>query len=194
MKKNFYLQFTILILLISFITINFLNINNTYFYKDSILEENKENDDDIVSEEKIVENNNTNENNVVEETKEIIIDNYQSDIIPTPNINDSIESNPSNNDSANKDTDNIIIDTKKEQNIENEIKETPICKPKTFDFSFVRADFDSLEKCQEQGNLYTGYGYFCDYFPDDCGTYYYMLTLFDSSGNHYDYHEIEIPE
>lgn len=76
------------------------------------------------------------------------------------------------------------------------LESTPTCTPKKFDFPFIRADFESMEVCQSKGNQYMeyGYGYICDYFLDSCGTYYYMLTLFDTNGTHYDYHNVEIPE
>ena len=75
--------------------------------------------------------------------------------------------------------------------------ETPkSCTPKKFDMSFVRADFSSHAECDSVGTKYknAGYGYFCDYYQDDCGDTYYMLTIYErNTGKEFDYHTIQIP-
>ena len=35
------------------------------------------------------------------------------------------------------------------------------------------------------------YGFSCDSYPDDCGVTYYTLTLFDTNGVEYDFHNID---
>ena len=62
--------------------------------------------------------------------------------------------------------------------------------------NFVRADFSSFESCTQMGDKYkeVGYGYFCDNYQDDCGTTYYMLTIYErNTGTEYDFHTIQLP-
>ena len=70
----------------------------------------------------------------------------------------------------------------------------PTCTPKKFDMNWVRADFNTFEECKNMGNKYMdNYGYYCDSYQDSCGTTYYMLTLFDTNGNLFDYHSVQMP-
>ena len=60
--------------------------------------------------------------------------------------------------------------------------------------NWVRADFNTFDECKAMGDKYmNSYGYYCDSYQDNCGTTYYMLTLFDTNGNLFDYHSIQIP-
>lgn len=99
---------------------------------------------------------------------------------------------------TNKDIDlNNEIDTNVAEEKDEEVKGVEKCIPKKFDMNFVRADFSTFEECTTVGNKYLdlGYGYFCDYFPDDCGDVYYMLTIYEANtGKEYDYHTIPIPD
>ena len=105
--------------------------------------------------------------------------------------------NNKNSSSKNNPTTNSNINTTKKNETNSKPSTTKTCTPKKFDFSFARADFESMEACQNKGNQYMehGYGYTCSYFPDDCGTYYYMLTLYDpTDGKHYNnYRDVQIP-
>lgn len=145
-------------------------------------------------------NNIEQEQKETEEVKEIKNENFEESITE---INDKIsdvtnveiieEEISDENTIIQNDETSIINST---SNSEPTLEYTPTCTPKKFDISFARADFESMDACQSKGNQYMeyDYGYICDYFPDNCGTYYYMLTLFDTNGTHYDYHDVEIPE
>lgn len=142
-----------------------------------------------------------NDDNIKNETTTNKIDNT------IENKNANISNNSSNNDSSNttnNKTNNIqnnsttVTDQNSSQNTEQKIEEvkTKSCTPKKFDMSFVRADFNSMAKCTEKGDKYKalGYGYFCDYYQDDCGDTYYMLTLYErNTGVEFDFHNIELP-
>ena len=68
------------------------------------------------------------------------------------------------------------------------------CESKKFIFSWVRADFETFDECVKVGDKYSNsYGYYCDDYEDLCGKQYYMLTLFDSNGNLFDYHNVQMP-
>src|SRR5574344_160689 len=59
----------------------------------------------------------------------------------------------------------------------NNTNSIPNCTPKKFTWSWVRADFTSEAECEAMGEKYMkSYGYICDFFPDECGTNYYMLV------------------
>jgi len=142
-----------------------------------------------------------NDDNLKNETTTNKIDNT------IENKNANISNNSSNNDSSNitnnktnniQNNSTIVTDKNSSQNTEQKIEEvkTKSCTPKKFDMSFVRADFNSMAKCTETGDKYKalGYGYFCDYYQDDCGDTYYMLTLYErNTGVEFDFHNIELP-
>ena len=102
----------------------------------------------------------------------------------TPSTN-NVNSNQNNNSSNNTKNETV---PKKETPVEEKPKQepsqpvVPSCTPKKFDMSFVRADFSSFGECTSKGDKYktAGYGYFCDAYQDDCGTTYYMLTIYES--------------
>lgn len=96
----------------------------------------------------------------------------------TPPQETNIPTTPPNN--------NSVVETPKEET----------CTPKKF-YSIFRADFTTFEKCNQIGNeykqIYNYYGFYCDYQTDDCGTTYYMLTMFDTNGKEYGYNTIPSP-
>lgn len=163
------------------------NLNKKTEITDSVPEANDEKDNDY---------------NLKNETTTNKIDNT------TENNNANISNNSSsNNDSSNttnnktnniQDNSTTVTDKNSLQNTEQKIEEvkTKSCTPKKFDMSFVRADFNSMAKCTETGDKYKalGYGYFCDYYQDDCGDTYYMLTLYErNTGVEFDFHNTELP-
>lgn len=126
--------------------------------------------------------------------------------ITSNDYNDNSSSKTNNNSSKNTTNNNInkksnsttAIEQKESSNIiqKNDTENVKSCTPKKFDMNFVRADFDSMSKCIEIGDKYKaiGYGYFCDFYQDDCGDTYYMLTLYErNTGVEFDFHNIELP-
>lgn len=101
-----------------------------------------------------------------------------------------------NNSSANNKTEQIPPANNNTSKQEPPKEEIPSCTPKKFDMNFVRADFSSFGECVSKGDQYkaAGYGYFCDNYQDDCGTTYYMLTIYErNTGIEYDFHTIPLP-
>lgn len=149
-------------------------------------------------------NINSNEENIP------ITDTENNEILENKNIeinNENIEDQNTNNDiKQNNEVDNVSKDdilkepeddkSNKEETYDKDTVEGK-CEPLKFIFSFVRPDFSSFEDCTNMGDKYLeiGYGYICDYFPDDCGDVYYMLTLYEpNSGIMHDYHDIPLKE
>ena len=161
---------------------------------------------------KNLEENKIEDNTVDYESDEKNTD-EKNDVKPTTNKTDSNSTNSKNEKSNNSNTNNNNSNTNTNKNNNNNYtnnkktnSQTPepkkeevitkSCTPKKFDMSFVRADFTSMTKCVEMGDKYKaiGYGYFCDFYPDDCGDTYYMLTLYErNTGIEFDFHNIELP-
>ena len=154
-------------------------------------------------------NNSTNETNKSDEVlnDDAITNNKETEQQSSNDSNNTIKNDNSNNNVANKNEENkqssntTQSNSKPSNNTQQEkpkVEEQPkTCTPKKFDFSFVRADFSSFEKCTEVGEKYraVGYGYVCDSFQDDCFDTYYMLSLFiPNTSETFDYHTIPIPE
>ncbi len=147
--------------------------------------------------------NNTNEENTTN-TNTINYENNDNEYIETNN--DTIEDQNINNDiNLNNEVENVTKDDALEMPEEDKpdtakpdiTNEEEKCEPFKFIFSFVRPDFSSFEDCTNMGDKYLemGYGYICDYFPDDCGDVYYMLTIYEvNSGIMHDYHDIPLKE
>lgn len=75
------------------------------------------------------------------------------------------------------------------------VVEEPSCTPKKFVMNWVRADFATFDECKAMGDKYLKeYGYYCYDFVDDCGTRYYMLSLYTDNESGIDFHNIAIPE
>lgn len=200
MKKKILIITLFVITLTILITI-YLNIDNIFqnknLPKDEILTVKKEvkekKDDsslDVISE-PIVE----------KESKS-----YESEL--ESNESNEIESNNTETSSVEvpttlpKEDQTVIINSNDNQqptnstNYNQVIEPTPTCTPKKFDMSYVRPDFESFAECDSKGLEYKaiGYGYFCDDYQDDCGTTYYMLSLYQRNSNvEYDFHTIPLP-
>lgn len=143
---------------------------------------------------------------------EIIEEQQQDNVSPSPNNNTSSDnsSNDSNDTSSTSNNNNSSnsninhnsnsIATPSTPPVQSEqpqeVVPEPSCIPKKF-YTVFRADFDSMEMCQQIGEQYQDrygyYGFICDYDMDDCGTTYYMLTMFDGNGNYIDYPNIPKP-
>lgn len=154
----------------------------------SAVNDKKSNDDNLKSETTTNKIDNTKEN-----------DNKTVSNSNSSGNNDSSKSNATENNTNNIEKNSTTVtEQNNSQHIEqkNEEVKTKICTPKKFDMSFVRADFNSMAKCTETGDKYKalGYGYFCDFYQDDCGDAYYMLTLYErNTGVEFDFHNIELP-
>lgn len=143
-----------------------------------------------------------------EKKEESNIDNLPSGEQPSSNQtnkttkSDNTQSKTNNNSTQNNTQKQPEVTPKQETPKQEQPKQentqpvVPSCTPKKFDMSFVRADFSSFEACKQMGDKYKeiGYGYFCDNYQDDCGTTYYMLTLYErNTGIKHDFHTIQLP-
>lgn len=181
------------------------NQSNTTISEPEVTDDNKPNDENVEDSTTIIENENntTNDNkqeNTSSNTNETSISKENSN--KSNNKNDKTKkdnNNTSNNKPNNSKSNNQEESTTKENNNQSngtsDVTEKT-CTPKKFIMPSFRADFDSFDKCQSVGNsliksseLY--YGYFCDNMTDDCGTTYYMLSIFDEHGNYYEYNTIK---
>lgn len=189
-------------------------ISHHSLFKDKPKEETKKTIEVDKTKEKDNKNKEQEEEQKVEEKgEESSNKNNETKVDSTPKTNNNSSSNQSsnnaskNNVTSNKNTN--IQNNNKTENIpkqEPPVPETPkqeepqpvapSCTPKKFDMNFVRADFSSFGACTQMGDKYkeAGYGYFCDNYQDDCGTTYYMLTIYErNTGKEYDYHTIQLP-
>ena len=155
------------------------------FNKDSFYTNINNNDD----------NNSTSNNYIITDDKDIETSNETKE---DENTNNDIKPNNEVDNVTKDDDSSIPEDDKPNTDVpDTSDKEEEKCTPLKFSFNFVRADFSSFEECQNMGDKYLkmGYGYICDYFPDDCGDVYYMLTLYEAnSGIMHDYHDIPLEE
>lgn len=196
MKKKVIISFIVIILIISIGCFYYFNLKKDYE------QNNNENLNDIENNQEIdlEEQNNIDNQKVIDDAgdiRSVVSEEYPSNNNSETNNQEETKqdfSTPATNTTDFNTTNDSTSNPTSKIEISSEV--IPTCTPKKFDLAFARADFESMEACQSKGNQYKehDYGYICDYFPDDCGTYYYMLTLFDSNGNHYDYHDVKIPE
>jgi|SRR5574344_540299 cytoskeletal protein RodZ len=191
-RKIILISGLILVLIISTLIVTyFLNAKNKQDY-------NPTNDTSSQKEEDKNENkieSTTSSNNEKQEEKDSTNQSTNNTQTTNDNTNSTTSSQNVTNGTnsgtkSNNSTQNSTNSTTQAQNTPTQVP-TPSCTPKKFAWSWVRADFTSEVDCETMGNKYMGtYGYSCDNFQDDCGTTYYMLDLFDTNGNHYDYHTI----
>ncbi len=184
----------------------------------SILIWNKSNSK-IFSDVPIIENNNISEleqekvDPVSNQDEDDVIENQSDNSVLEENVTDSKEQNSNDSSSLNTNYLNSNVEVTKETSKNNQTSQNnPVtttdemstkptqtissCQPKKFDMSWVRADFSTFEDCKAKGDLYMneGYGYYCNSYQDDCGTTYYMLTLYEANtGVKHDFHTIPLP-
>lgn len=186
----------IVLVLITGISIFFLNARETENNEktEPKVEEKNERDDkeeeETVEEETIEEK----ENPIVEEQPE---SNSTASSNTSSSSSHSSSSSSSNNNSSSSNNNYVAPSTPPAQSQQpQQTTPEPSCTPKKF-YTAFRADFDSMAMCQQIGNQYKDvygyYGFICDYDMDDCGDTYYMLTMFDGNGNYIDYPNIPKP-
>ncbi len=144
-------------------------------------------------EDKALENNNSNNTSKADENKP---SNDSATVKSNSNNNSSNNNIKSETENSKKNNDNSNVSNNSSNNISSSATQdkNPSCVPKKFDMNWVRADFNTFDECKAMGDKYmNSYGYYCDSYQDNCGTTYYMLTLFDTNGNLFDYHSIQIP-
>lgn len=212
-KKKVPLKFIFLgVVILLVIGVNTHYVTQHSLFKDKPKEENKNTlNVDKQQESKSNDDKKDEEPKVEEKGEESINKDNESKVDNTPKTNNNSSSNQSSNNvtnnSNNKNTNNQNNNKtetvpKKETPVQEPPKKeelqpvVPSCTPKKFDMSFVRADFSSFGECTQMGDKYkaAGYGYFCDNYQDDCGTTYYMLTIYErNTGKEYDFHTIQLP-
>lgn len=134
----------------------------------------------------------TKENETLEETPSKDVESKPQPSEPSTNHSQNVPPKVEDN---KQNTTKPIVPPVENKEPEKETTPTPSCTPKKFTWNWVRADFTSFEECTQMGDRYKekGYGYFCDYYQDDCWTTYYMLTLYErDTGTKYDYHTIPL--
>ena len=151
---------------------------------DIITDKSNQNEIEKSKEEKVTEQENKADNKVESDVpkKSTTSSSTTTSNIKSNNQNENIQKN-----------ENLIQESPKQESPQPVV---PSCTPKKFDMNFVRADFSSFESCTQMGDKYkeVGYGYFCDNYQDDCGTTYYMLTIYErNTGTEYDFHTIQLP-
>lgn len=202
-KRIFVLATIVLVLIISTVCLFYFNNKNNVQSEINQSDVNQNLDENIKSTDDAIKNSEIKDidDNQKEETttNEIDISKENNDEnISNNSSNKNSSNNTTNNNTNNKNNSTTVTDKNNSQNIEQKTEEVKpkSCTPKKFDMSFVRADFNSMAKCTETGDKYKalGYGYFCDFYQDDCGDTYYMLTLYErNTGVEFDFHNIELP-
>ena len=199
-NKIFLISIIFLILLGTFVVIHKVNNNlssqSNKELKTPKVDSNKEKDS--VSLDK--------ENNTVDDMQEQI-PNPENPITNDSNNNTSSNNNSNNNnqnanntnsssnnnENNNPNNGNNNSNNNNNNNTNDSVNNDPpvkTCTAKKFVFSWFRPDFTSQAACIAKGESFMPkYGFSCDDAPDDCGVRYYMLTLFDESGE-YDWHNV----
>jgi len=214
-KKKLPLKMIFLGVLLLVIVGSVYCINQHNLFKDNSQEQSsKKSDDNKELENKEIDtkqdNENSEEQKVEDKGEESINQNNETKVESTPKQNNNSSStqnskhntnNVTTNNNINKNQNNSSNNTEtvpkqEPPKQENQQPVVPSCTPKKFDMNFVRADFSSFGECTAKGDKYkeAGYGYFCDNYQDDCGTTYYMLTIYErNTGKEYDFHTIPLP-
>jgi|GEM_PF-2436541 FtsZ-interacting cell division protein ZipA len=170
-------------------------VNQTNVTNDITKEEKKNEEEN--KEEQSVDDSKVNSNDEVTNSKndDVSLDTNNSVTNKNTTSNESkkqdVQKEEKNN---NKKTNDNSSSVSNSQPVQPTQPTQPTCTPKKFDMNWVRADFNTFEECKNIGDKYMdSYGYYCDSYQDSCGTTYYMLTLFDTNGNLFDYHSVQIP-
>ena len=178
-KKIILIIVIIVFIILSFSLIVFIKNNTEKEVDQSIVNEEKESID--------LETSKADDNKeVINESKEESPETKSVETTTQDSNNISSNNNNSNNNQTSTSTNQ---EPKKEET--TQVQPSKTCTPKKFVFSWARADFDNEQACINKGNSYMPtYGFSCDSYPDDCGITYYTLTLFDTNGAEYDFHNI----
>ncbi len=157
--------------------------------------DNEEINSDSNNDMKITQNDSNNETNKQSTTSK------DNSVVKNNSVKESNDSNKQTTTKENTNNSNEEVSTTTDEdtnsnannNQDTAENEQQTCTPKKFDMSWIRADFETFDECKAMGDKYLGtYGYYCHNFVDDCGTRYYMLTLFDGDGTSIDYHNVPI--
>ena len=169
-------------------------VNQTNVTNDITKEEKKNEEEN--KEEQSVDDSKVNSNDEVTNSKndDVSLDTNNSVTNKNTTSNESKKQDVQKEEKNNKKTNDNSSSVSNSQPVQPTQPTQPTCTPKKFDMNWVRADFNTFEECKNIGDKYMdSYGYYCDSYQDSCGTTYYMLTLFDTNGNLFDYHSVQIP-